>query len=194
MEVEKPPRPRTFTKSTLSLSEIKEQLKGTVTRSGELLGSSSLLSAGLGGIPKGILCEITGSARTEWVLSFLAENDGLKIFWCEERLSILPTAIHQRGVNLKNILIAEAGTKLFQTTRKALRSKLFDCLVLPGAIHEVKMLKALQLFARESNACVLFLSNAPQAAWAIPLQLRINWSVDSKKYAVEILKSKVSCG
>jgi hypothetical protein len=154
------------------------------------------------GVPRGVICEITGSARTEWIISLLKQNPQLQTFWIEEQLTILPTAIQQRGVDLSKILIAEAGDRLFQALRKAIRSKLFDCVVLPGAIDEVKMLKALQLFARESNATVFFLSKIPMQAWAIPFQLSANWNwsvaedsnsfrdTGSPQYSVEVLKSK----
>jgi len=165
-----------------------------------------------GGVPRGVICEITGTARTEWMISLLCENPKLITFWIEDRLSILPTAMHQRGVDLSRILIAEAGDKLFQALRKALRSQLFDCVVLPGIVEDMKMLKALQLFARESNAAVFFLSQVAKNAWAIPFQISVNWEqakwvnpgdegrslplLDApqggKDYSVQILKSKFS--
>lgn len=153
------------------------------------------------GIPKGTLCEITGSARTEWILDLFKQNPDLNIFWVEDQLTLLPTALEQRGINLSRILLAEAGDKLFQTLRKGLRSHLFDCIVLPGAIHEIKVLRALQLFSRESNTTVFFLSKVAKNAWAISLQLNVNWSVSllknelfshSELYTVEITKSKFS--
>src|SRR5689334_19570108 len=74
-----------------------------------------------GGVPRGVICEITGTARTEWVLSILHENPEVVTFWVEDKLSIFPTAIHQRGINLSQILMAEAADRVFQTLRKALR-------------------------------------------------------------------------
>lgn len=174
-----------------NLIEIREklsQLKGIEKR-------EFLICDGVpGGVPRGVICEITGSARTEWILSLLNHNPKLNTFWVEDQLTILPTAIQQRGVELSHVLLAEAGDKLFQTLRKALRSQLFDCVVLPGAIHEVKMLKALQLFARESNSAVIFLSKNAKQAWAIPFQVSVNWLPRGGDipYTVEILKSKFS--
>lgn len=172
-----------------NLIEIREklsQLKGITKR--EFLTCDTVPT----GVPRGVICEIVGSARTEWTLGLLKQNPSLNVFWVEDQLTILPTALHQRGVELSRILIAEAGDRLFQTLRKALRSKLFDCVVLPGAIEEVKMLKALQLFARESNAAVFFLSKNAKHAWAIPFQINVNWSDGGTEYSVEILKSKFS--
>ncbi len=144
-----------------------------------------------GGVPRGVICEITGSARTEWILRLLQQNPSLHTFWIEEQLTILPTAMQQRGVDLSRVLIAEAGDRLFQALRKALRTKLFECVVLPGAIEEVKMLKALQLFARESNATVFFLSKVPMHAWAIAFQLSADWNHPGvHTYSVEVIKSK----
>ena len=163
--MEKPERPQ--------LAEIREKLaqwNGIPKR--EFLDCDTVP----GGVPRGVICEITGSARTEWMISLLRQNPPLQTFWIEEQLTILPTAIQQRGVDLSRILMAEAGDRLFQALRKALRSRLFDCVVLPGAIDEVKMLKALQLFARESNATVFFLSKVSMHTWSIPFQLTANWN------------------
>lgn len=143
-----------------------------------------------GGVPRGVICEITGTARTAWVLDLLVSNPELSTFWAEDRFTILPTAIHQRGVDLSRVLMAETGEKLFPALRKALQAKLFDCVVLPGAIEEVRMLKAVQLFAREARACVFFLSKEPKSAWAIPFQLRARWRPGGRSYVVELLKSK----
>jgi hypothetical protein len=175
-----------------SISELRDRL-GTMGRGNEdrqFLACKNVRT----GVPRGVLCEITGSARTAWVLDLLVCNPSLVTFWVEDKITILPTAFHQRGVDLSRVLIAEAGEKLFQTLRKALKSRLFDCVVLPGAITEVKMLKALQLFARESNACVLFLSKVPKNAWAIPFQMHVNWEAAGKTYRVELLKSKFTAG
>jgi hypothetical protein len=139
-----------------------------------------------------VICEITGSARTEWTLRLLKQNPSLNTFWAEEKLTILPTAIHQRGIDLTQILLAETGDLLFQTLRKALKSKLFDCVVLPGVIHEIKILKALQLFARESNAAVFFLSKAQKNAWAIPFQLQAEWNPEKDVILTTVLKTKFS--
>lgn len=195
--MERPERPQ--------LSELREKLaqwNGIQER--EFLSCDTVP----GGVPRGVICEITGSARTEWIIHLLRQNPSLSTFWIEEQLSILPTAIQQRGVDLSRILMAEAGDLLFQALRKALRSKLFDCVVLPGAIEEVKMLKALQLFARESNATVFFLSKVPRHAWAIPFQIVVNWntlpslrvsenqlswaSQSAPPYSVELIKTKFS--
>ena len=143
-----------------------------------------------GGVPRGVICEVTGSARTEWLLRLLKQNPNLNIFWIEDQLTLFPTAIQQRGVELSRILIAETGDKLFQTLRRGLQSRLFDCIVLPGVFEEVKKLKTIQLFARESNTLVFFLSKVEKDAWAIPFQITANWSPATNCYTVEILKSK----
>lgn len=173
--------------SLIELRERLEQFKRPLENR-EFLPCSSVPQ----GVPRGVICEITGTARTEWMISLLSENPELLTFWVEDKFSILPTALQQRGVDLSRVLMAEAEDKLFQALRKALRSKLFDCIVLPGAIHEVKILKALQLFARDSSTAVFFLSKDPKNAWAIPFQMTVNWDNQGKTYTVQILKSKFS--
>lgn len=172
--------------SKQTLDEIREKLKPLVPTEREFLICDSVPI----GVPRGVICEVIGSARTEWILNLLKQNSNLNTFWVEDQLTILPTAIHQRGINLSRVLMAEAGDKLFQTLRKGIRSKLFDCVVLPGEIEELKTLKALQLFARESNASVFFLSKNAKQAWAIPFQIDVNWNQNGRDYTVEVLKSK----
>jgi len=174
-----------------NLTELKERighLHGKVEKR-EFLSCKNVF----GGVPRGVLCEVSGSARTAWLLDFLIENPTHSTFWAEEKLTILPTAIHQRGIRLPQILFAETGEdKLFQTIRKALRENIFSFLVLPGSIVETKLLKSLQLLAREKDRCVIFLSKSPKTAWAIPFQVRADWCPGGKSYEVEILKSKFS--
>src|SRR5689334_20263017 len=89
------------------LSDLREklgQLKGTLAPK-EFLPCDTVPT----GVPRGVICEITGSARTEWILRLLKQHPDLITFWAEEKLSILPTAIHQRGIDLNRILIAETG-------------------------------------------------------------------------------------
>ena len=169
------------------LIEIKEKLNLINRTDHREFLTCDLISEG---VPRGVLCEITGSARTEFILTLLKQNPHLNTFWAEEHLTILPTAIHQRGVNLERILMAETGEMLFQSLRKALKSRLFDCVVLPGAIEEVKMLKALQLFARESNAYVFFLSKILKSVWAIPFQVETEWENGINSVVVKVVKSK----
>lgn len=143
-----------------------------------------------GGVPKGVLCEIVGTARTEWILRLLRQNPSLNIFWAEEKLTLFPTALEQRGFDLRRILIAETQGMLFQTLRRVLKSKVFDCVILPGTIQEVKKLKALQLFAREANAGVFFLSKYPKNAWSVLFQLEANWDSSCNSISVRLIKSK----
>ena len=56
----------------------------------------------------------------------------------------------------------------------------------------MKRLKALQLFARESDACVSFLSKVAKNSWAIPFQISAYWTEGAKEYQVDILKAKMS--
>jgi hypothetical protein len=144
------------------------------------------------GVPRGVLCDITGPARTEWILKFLINNKTLNTFWAEEQLTLFPTALQQRGIDLNKILMVETDKNLFKALRKALKSKLFDCIVLPGSIHDTKMLKALQLFARESNAFVFSLSKETKTAWSIPFQIEAEWAPNQRNLVVHVLKSKFS--
>lgn len=200
------------------LQEVKERLRamegGLSAEATESFRSHSIP----GGITRGVLCEVTGSARTEWMIDFLKENSeekshnksnqdrckqdkGLSALWVEEQLTLLPTALEQRGVALSRVLFVEAGGDVFRAVRKGLKSSLFSVVVLPGESiqvarsgEEIKFFKALQLLCRESGATVFFLSKEPRTAWAIQLQLKVDWvraSLESPlEYEVEILKQK----
>ena len=172
-----------------SFEELNERLKryGSIQVRGDYLLSESLPE----GIPRGVICEFTGCARTEIILDLLKSNPGLFVFWAERSLTIFPTALHQRGIDLKQVLMAETGLLFFQSIRKALKSKVFDCFVLSGEIHEVKILRALQIFAKESNAYVFFLSKTLKKSWTVSCQVEAKWSYDKKTFTVEILKKKV---
>lgn len=143
-----------------------------------------------GGVPRGVICEVVGTAKTEWLISLLISNPQLNVFWAESKWTLLPTAMQQRGLDLRRILLAETGGKTLQAVRKALRSKIFDCVILSGEIKETRMLKALQLFARESHAAVFFVSHVAKQAWAIPFQIQVDWVQGSSVFQVHILKTK----
>jgi hypothetical protein len=155
-------------------------------RSKERLRSSDLSE----GVPRGALVEVSGPARTEWVARLIAENKEAQVAWVEQKLSLLPTALRQREVELGQIIFVEARDKLDWTLTTLLRSQLFTAIVCSGNIHDQRRLRRYQLLAEKANATVLLLSVEATTAWCIALQLEARRKV--KTTAVRLLKRKAS--
>jgi len=141
-------------------------------------------------IPKGAVVELIGDYKIEWLAQFIAQHPDLKVFWAEKEQSILPTALHQRGVNLAQVTFAVLGQNMVQPLRRAVQSQVFSILIAPNLFPEIKILQAFQLFTEKSN-CTLFLLGKEQAssAWPISLQLQIEKDQE-QDFKIEILKQR----
>ena len=98
--------------------------------------------------------------------------------------------LHQRGVDLNSIFFATLGDDILSALRKVIQSQLYEVVLAPTAFHEIKILKALQLFTEKSN-CTLFLlgDKTPSQAWPISMQLEIH-KKDQTRFHVEVLKKR----
>jgi hypothetical protein len=142
-----------------------------------------------GGLPRAALTEISGahgSGKTALVLRFLAENPALRTAWVEDRLTAFPTAFPLQGVGLERVLFADAGKEVLWTALQALRSQLFEVVVVSGAFSVIE-LRRLQLGAEQAHATVLLLAEEPtrEGTWPILLQLEVR----GRPAAVRVLKS-----
>jgi hypothetical protein len=146
------------------------------------------------GIPRGVIVELIGPCKTEWLIQFLKLHPEFRTFWAESEQRILPTALHQRGVNLKQITFATLGTQMTKPLRRVLQSQVFDVIVAPNQFPEIKVLKAFQLFAEKSNSTLFLLGQKePAKSWPISLQLNINKNEGTEgweSFHMEILKHK----
>jgi hypothetical protein len=140
------------------------------------------------GLVQGSLVELTGDAKLEWIVQFLKENINLKVFWIEEKFTLLPTAIEQRGVSLERFVFVESPEDIYKPLRQALKSKVFNCVITPRFTTEDRTLKALQLLAEEAEACVFLLAKQHVSSWPLSVQLTIN--KDKENFDVKILKHK----
>lgn len=142
------------------------------------------------GVPRGVVVELLGPARTEWFIEFLKLNSELRVFWAERAQQILPTAIHQRGVDLKRITFAMVGDDLIKPLRRVIQSQLYQAVLAPNRFTEIKEFKAFQLFTEKSNSTLFLLgSKEPSNAWPISLQLDIHRS-PHQQFKVDILKQR----
>jgi hypothetical protein len=154
------------------IENLREKIGQIQNRQGREILSTTSLPAG---VPRGALIELAGPAKIEWLLAFFKEHEEFRIFWIEEKFTLLPTAVQQRGVSLERMVFAEApADEYFKTVRKALRSQAFEFIVVPSVFSEERFLKALQLLAERANACVFLLATRFHAAWPISVQLRVS--------------------
>ena len=141
-------------------------------------------------IPRGAIVELIGSYKTEWAAQMIALHPDLKVFWAENHLSILPTALHQRGALLSQITFAVVPKDLVAALRRAIQSQVYGLVFAPNAFDEIKIFQAFQLFTEKANATLfLFGKEKPCTAWPISLQLEIHKSGEGQ-FEIEILKQK----
>jgi len=125
-----------------------------------------------GGLPRGVLAEITGSGKTECVAQLLAENAALRCAWIESRFSLLPSALQQRGVCLEKVFFVEAGADAAWAAATVLRAQIFPLVVYRAPYGDLKELRRFQLLAGKSHTTMLLLGDEPVAqAWPIRLSL-----------------------
>jgi hypothetical protein len=141
------------------------------------------------GVPKGAIIELLGPQKTAWLLEFLKQNDSGKIFWAERDQSVLPTAIHQRGVDLRRITFGLLGEQPTISLRRVIQSQLYPFVIAPNSFSEIRVFKAFQLLTEKSRVS-LFLIGGKQAcsAWPIAMQLEIRRSQHELK--VSVLRNK----
>lgn len=143
-----------------------------------------------GGIPKGVVVELIGNAKVQWLIKFLAGHPEFKIFWAEKEQSILPTSLKQRGLDLAQVTFASLGEDMVAPLRKVLQSQSFQIVVAPTLFKEIRIFQAFQLFT-EKNDSTLFLlgEKEPADAWPISLQLEIN-ETNANQYDIQVIKQK----
>lgn len=131
------------------------------------------------GIPRGAITRVTAEAglgKTEVIARFLAEQPELETAWVEERLSIYPRALAERGVALERVVFVEAGEEVAWACTQALQSGAFGALVCSSGtgLGEV-WLRRIQLAAEKAGAFVLILSDhaSRRGSWAVAEELEL---------------------
>ena len=141
------------------------------------------------GIPKGAIVELLGTQKFEWFIQFLKQHPEMKVFWAEKTQSVLPTALEQRGLDLRRVSFGILGEDCFVSLRKIIQSQVYEVILAPNVFKELKMFRAFQLLTEKSNN-TLFLAGqkTPSNAWPIALQLDI--SKNENNFEIGILKQK----
>ncbi|MBI3593688.1 MAG: hypothetical protein HY200_01895 [Nitrospirae bacterium] len=124
------------------------------------------------GLPKGAITEICGAGKTEFVVQFLREHSDLSVAWVEPDLSIYPTGLLQRKVQLNRILFIEAENEFPWVVQQLFKSNLFEIVILFSTLSDPKMLRRFQLSAEKAHASLILLSEVFSKGWPVALQLK----------------------
>jgi hypothetical protein len=128
-------------------------------------------------VTRGIVAELLGTARTEWLLELFHHNPEPLILWWEREPSANPLAIQQRGVNLERIKFINSAGNLQQPLRLALESGHYPFIVAPTRFDDTKTFQRLHLLAEKAKSTLFLLADEEfSQAWPISLQLEINFS------------------
>ena len=167
-----------------------ERLRALIGKTEGVRKKETLISTDLSsGLPRGALIEVTGDARTEWVVRLLSENPTADVAWVEDQLSIFPPAIQQRKMKLERIIFFETQGELNSTICTLLRSQIFTSIVIQGDIHDQKTLRRYQLLAEKSNSTLILISKKQSSSWCISIQVEVTHQKDSVPQ-LRILKFK----
>lgn len=129
------------------------------------------------GVARGIVAELIGNARTEWLLQLFTLHPEHYILWCEREPKANPTAIHQRGVRLERIKFVNSAGDLQQPLRLALESQFYPFIIAPNRFDDIKTYRRFHLLAEKSKSTLFLLADQKLSqAWPISLQLEINFS------------------
>lgn len=141
------------------------------------------------GVAKGIVVELSGNAKTEWLLALFKMHSEPFIFWCEKEIKANPTAFYQRGISLERIKFITYTGDLLPALRLALESQHYPFVVAPSYIDDIKTFQRFSLWAEKSKSTLFFLSDHKlSAAWPISLQLDINFSETG--FEIDIVRQK----
>jgi hypothetical protein len=153
------------------LRELRE-LTGSITQSNREFWTAPDFPSG---VAKGIVTELLGNARTEWLISLFIANPEPYILWCERESAILPTALIQRGLKPHRIQFLNSVEDLYQPLRVALESQHYPFVVAPHRLTDVTAFQRLHLIAEKSKSTIFLLGEKTfSQAWPISLQLEIN--------------------
>lgn len=142
------------------------------------------------GIPKGSVIELLGPQKYEWMIQFLKHHPQIKTFWAEREQQVLPTALHQRGLDLRQITFGLFPDAAFVPLRRIIQSQVYEVIISAQQFKELKMLRAFQLLTEKANN-VLFLVSQHEASVAWPLTLQLHIEKDkNENFKIDILRQK----
>jgi len=145
------------------------------------------------GVAEGVVCELLGNARTEWLIQLFRMHPDKRIFWCEKEQRISPLAIRQRGVDLDRILFMDSSVDHQKILHRTLESSTYPFIVSPQLSNDVKTLQRLHLLCGKGKSTLFFLPDKQfSQAWPVSLQLDVNFLDD--EFKVEVVRQKYGGG
>lgn len=163
------------------LRQLRELTGGNLNTQKEFWSTPGFQS----GVARGILVELLGNARTEWLVNLFLANPEPYILWCERKSQVLPTALIQRGIKPHRIKFLVSDGDLHIPIRIALESQFYPFVVAPNHMTDVTAFQRLHLLAEKSKSTVFLLGHKKfSQAWPISLQLEINNTPDGPQIEV----------
>lgn len=157
------------------LSELRQKTGSKILQDREMWKAPQLE----GGVARGIVAELLGNARIDWLIALFKMNPEQLIFWCKSEAQANPVALKQRGVELERIKFVNSVGDLQQPLRMALESQLYPFIVAPNRFDEVRIFQRFHLLAEKSKSTLFLLGNKDfSQAWPISLQLSIDNTED----------------
>ena len=167
------------------LSELRQKTGSKLLQDREMWKAPQLES----GVARGIVAELLGNARIDWLISLFKMNPDTLIFWCKSDQQANPVALKQRGISLERIKFIKSVADLQQPLRMALESQLYPFIVAPNRFDEVRIFQRFHLLAEKSKSTLFLLGKKDfSLAWPIALQLEINNTSD--EFDIYIHKQK----
>jgi hypothetical protein len=166
-------------------------VKPTIEELRQLIGSGSIdnkerssFSLYPKGFQVGSITEICGSGKSQAVAIFLKEHSDYKAAWIEEKITINPYALFQKGVKLENILFIEAQDQMNWCVDQALQSGCFKVLITQDPEIKEKELRRYQLIAEKNHSHFFLLSEKLQSSWVPQLQLKVIKSASGIEFEI----------
>lgn len=141
------------------------------------------------GVAQGIVAELSGNARVEWLLAFFNQHPDKLICHIETSQKLNPLAAQQRGVDLTRILFINTNEDLQKVLHRTIESAQYPFIVAPNPNFDERSIQRLHLLCGKAKSTVFLLADKTLSnAWPIALQLDINFN--GENFNIEILRLK----
>lgn len=183
--------------SKMSLEELRHETRELLGTSGPIARSSnswavpvrpSLLDGST--LLAGSTVELLGYPES-WLMQLFSAHPETRVAWIEARLTLFPTAITQKGVDLSRFLFVETEDEWDWSLSQILRSKLFSFVVLRDhdfpEIKQNSFLRKLQIQVERSGSVLFLLSSQSTSSFCVTHRYYIG---PESKNEFRVLKEK----
>jgi hypothetical protein len=152
------------------LKQLREKIQATQPAPTRILAHKNFAP----GIPQGVLTQVTGSLKTQFVVDFLKEQNRLQILWIESDFCIYPYALWQQEVELGNVFFVKTKKYADQICKEVMDSQVFDIVVLSELTISSSLLIRLHNSIHKSFQVVFLLSSKAISHYTIKLSLFVD--------------------